>query len=134
MKRFLIGLFFLNLLFSGCSKDTESQIIGKWQLRQVTYLDKEERSDSSFFNFHLNVFKIQTVIQKENYSINSWGTYNINNDSLFIDLKQIDDLNNLSSYPIYGWHTLSKKYKINELNASKLILSCNDTIYHFRKF
>ena len=71
MKRFLIGLFFLNLLFSGCSKDTESQIIGKWQLRQVTYLDKEERSDSSFFNFHLNVFKIQTVIQKENYSIDS---------------------------------------------------------------
>ena len=65
MKRFLIGLFSLNLLFSGCSKDTESQIIGKWQLRQVTYLDKEERSDSSFFNFHLNVFRFKLLYKKK---------------------------------------------------------------------
>ena len=43
-------------------------------------------------------------------------------------------MGNALKSPYYGWHTAEKNFAIKKLDHSALILSCNDTIYTFRKF
>lgn len=136
MKNLFLYLLIITLIIilQSCEKDISSQIEGKWQLQEVDNLNNKNYNDSIFFNFNLDVFKIQILPQKGIQTTDSWGIYNLQNDSLYITLKNIEDLNALLTHPICGWNTLSKKYKIKQLNRTQLILSCNDTIYNFRKF
>ena len=61
------------------------------------------------------------------------GIYTIKTDSIFMTVTPSYMGNALKS-PYYGWHTAEKNFAIKKLDHSALILSCNDTIYTFRKF
>ena len=132
MKK-VVYSFILTLLLSlgGCSDD--SRITGKWQLTRIDCLDREEYTDSVYYNFHHEVCKIQLRRQHDIYTTGYlWGMYTLFGDSLTISLNTNVDLSVVS--PVLGWRELVKKYKIEELGRTKLTLSCRDTVYYFRKF
>ena len=108
IKKFLLlSTIILTLLFSGCNKD---------------------------YSFQLNIFELATLVQGNDFSAEKTnGIYTIKTDSIFMTVTPSYMGNALKS-PYYGWHTAEKNFAIKKLDHSALILSCNDTIYTFRKF
>ena len=91
-------------------------------------------TDSVFYSFQLNIFELATLVQGNDFSAEKTnGIYTIKTDSIFMTVTQSYMGNALKS-PYYGWHTAEKNFAIKKLDHSALILSCNDTIYTFRKF
>ena len=128
IKKFLLlSTIILTLLFSGCNKDNENLIRGKWQLRHIDMPNNSQIStDSVFYSFQLNIFELATLVQGNDFSA-------VKTDSIFMTVTPSYMGNALKS-PYYGWHTAEKNFAIKKLDHSALILSCNDTIYTFRKF
>ena len=125
IKKFLpLSTIILTLLFSGCNKDNENLIRGKWQLRHIDMPNNSQIStDSVFYSFQLNIFELATLVQGNDFSAEKTnGIYTIKTDSIFMTVT-----------PSY-MHTAEKNFAIKKLDHSALILSCNDTIYTFRKF
>ena len=136
IKKFLpLSTIILTLLFSGCNKDNENLIRGKWQLRHIDMPNNSQIStDSVFYSFQLNIFELATLVQGNDFSAEKTnGIYTIKTDSIFMTVTPSYIGNALKS-PYYGWHTAEKNFAIKKLDHSALILSCNDTIYTFRKF
>ncbi|MCH5327791.1 MAG: lipocalin-like domain-containing protein, partial [Coprobacter sp.] len=94
------------------------------------FTDREVYTDSVYYSFHLDVFQLQLRRQNDIYmSSRMWGMYSIVGDSLYISLRDENDISG-----ILGWQEFPSKYKIEELSRMKLTLSSHDIIYHFRKF
>lgn len=130
-----LSIIVLLLIFSGCNKDNDNLIRGKWQLRYIDMPDNTQIStDSVFYSFQLNIFQLQTLDGNSDFeAARAHGIYRITTDSLFMTVTPSympDALKN----PYYGWYTAQKNFAIRELKHSALTLSCNDTIYTFRKF
>ena len=78
--------------------------------------------------------ELATLVQGNDFSAEKTnGIYTIKTDSIFMTVTPSYMGNALKS-PYYGWHTAEKNFAIKKLDHSALILSCNDTIYTFRKF
>ena len=136
IKKFLLlSTIILTLLFSGCNKDNENLIRGKWQLRHIDMPNNSQIStDSVFYSFQLNIFELATLVQGNDFSAEKTnGIYTIKTDSIFMTVTP-SYMGNALKIPYYGWHTAEKNFAIKKLDHSALILSCNDTIYTFRKF
>lgn len=135
IKKFVLSSIIASILiFSGCGKDNDGLIRGKWQLREIDMPNNTQiKTDSVFYNFQLNIFQLQTLSDSDFAANKVHGTYRITTDSLFMTVTPTYMPDALRS-PYYGWHTADKNFAIRELNHSSLILSCNDTIYTFRKF
>lgn len=136
IKKFLpLSTIILTLLFSGCNKDNENLIRGKWQLRHIDMPNNNQIStDSIFYSFQLNIFELATLVQGNDFSAEKTnGIYTIKTDSIFMTVTP-SYMGNVLKNPYYGWHTAEKNFAIKKLDHSALILSCNDTIYTFRKF
>ncbi len=136
IKKYLpLSTIILILLFSGCNKDNEDLIRGKWQLRHIDMPNNSQIStDSVFYSFQLNIFELATLVRGNDFSAEKAnGIYSIKTDSIFMTITPSFMGTALKS-PYYGWHTAEKDFAILKLNHSALILSCNDTIYTFRKF
>ena len=136
IKKFLpLSTIILTLLFSGCNKDNENLIRGKWQLRHIDMPNNNQIStDSIFYSFQLNIFELATLVQGNDFSAEKTnGIYTIKTDSIFMTVTP-SYMGNALKHPYYGWHTAEKNFAIKKLDHSALILSCNDTIYTFRKF
>ena len=136
IKKFLpLSTIILTLLFSGCNKDNENLIRGKWQLRHIDMPNNSQIStDSVFYSFQLNIFELATLVQGNDFSAEKTnGIYTIKTDSIFMTVTP-SYMGNALKNPYNGWHTAEKNFAIKKLDHSALILSCNDTIYTFRKF
>lgn len=136
IKKFLpLSTIILTLLFSGCNKDNENLIRGKWQLRHIDMPNNNQIStDSIFYSFQLNIFELATLVQGNDFSAEKTnGIYTIKTDSIFMTVTP-SYMGNALKNSYYGWHTAEKNFAIKKLDHSALILSCNDTIYTFRKF
>ena len=70
IKKFLLlSTIILTLLFSGCNKDNENLIRGKWQLRHIDMPNNSQIStDSVFYSFQLNIFELATLVQGNDFS------------------------------------------------------------------
>ena len=130
MKKLSVLLFGGLCFLSACTRDFESGITGRWQLNRIDFTDREVYTDSVYYSFHLDVFQLQLRRQNDIYmSSRMWGMYSIVGDSLYISLRDENDISG-----ILGWQEFPSKYKIEELSRMKLTLSSHDIIYHFRKF
>lgn len=127
----IISLFII--LLPSC-KDNEDLIRGKWQLRHIDMPNSTQIStDSVFYSFQLNIFLLQTLSDSDFEAIKTHGTYHITTDSIFMTVTP-SYLESALKSNYYGWHTANKNFAIRKLNHSDLIISCNDTVYTFRKF
>lgn len=133
MKKVAYSFILIFILsFCGCNDD-DTRITGRWQLTRIDCQDREEYTDSVYYNFHQEVCKIQLRKQYDIYTTDYlWGMYTLFGDSLTISLNTNANLSRIS--PELGWYGFVKKYKIEELGRTKLTLSCRDTVYYFRKF
>lgn len=85
-KILLLSTIILTLLFSGCNKDNENLIRGKWQLRHIDMPNNSQIStDSVFYSFQLNIFELATLVQGNDFSAEKTnGIYTIKTDSIFM--------------------------------------------------
>ena len=122
------------ILSSGC-KDNEELIRGKWQLRHIDMPNNTQIStDSVFYSFQLNIFELATLLPDRDFrSEKVNGIHSIKTDSILMTITP-SFLSIALANPYYGWHTADKNFAIRKLNHSDLIISCNDTVYTFRKF
>ena len=133
-KLLQLSLIISIFAFCSCNKDNEELFKGKWQLRYIDMPNNTQIStDSVYYNFMSNVFLLQTLSDSDFSALKTHGVYHTTTDSLFMTVTP-SYLPEALENPYYGWHTADKNFAIRQLNHSSLILSCNDTIYTFRKF
>ena len=92
IKKFLLlSTIILTLLFSGCNKDNENLIRGKWQLRHIDMPNNSQIStDSVFYSFQLNIFELATLVQGNDFSAEKTnGIYTIKTDSIFMTVTPV---------------------------------------------
>lgn len=134
---FFIMLFVLVLgliIFSSCSKDYDTDLRAKWQLREVRVKNEvRQKYDSVFYNFDNYVFCFLKLVPNSFESFQTYGEFAQKGDSLAINMKDdryatSDILNTME------WHDRVMRFQIRKLDNRSLELSDRDTLYVFRKF
>ena len=117
---------------SSCSKDTDDELRGRWQFRYCEYPTGDTFAyDSAFYSFDSGVFELLKLQPGGHNTYRTYGNYVLSGDSLIIT-----DLSVRGEFyaPPFDWgRDGSKRFLVEEVSR-RLVLSCRDTVYHFRKF
>lgn len=119
---------------SSCDKDTDDELRGRWQFRYCEYPTGDIFAcDSAFYSFDSGVFELQKLQAVGHDAYRNFGNYVLAGDSLIIT-----DLSIWAEFycmPPFDWgRDGSKRFRVGEVSRRRLVLSCRDTVYHFRKF
>ncbi|MGL4994244.1 MAG: lipocalin-like domain-containing protein [Bacteroidales bacterium] len=125
----MIGL----VILSSCSKEYDSQLRGRWQLRERQTPFESLKRDSIFYNFDNYVFCFQKLNSTTYGRHELFGEFAQIGDSLIIDIKD-DRYATDNNLRMMEWHSSIMRFQIEELTNKRLVLSDVDTIYTFRKF
>lgn len=139
MKRAIIYAVILQLITISCSDSEETNITGRWQLRETIYPARTATTDSVFYSFDSGVFQLQTLLPRNHESERSFGQYKIEKDSIIMTIPE-QYFGQAEANKYYDWHTNERRFALRTLTSEKLELSVNaartgiDTIYIFRKY
>ena len=118
---------------SSCGKDIDDELRGRWQFRYCEYPEGDTFAcDSAFYSFDSGVFQLQKLLPGGHEAHRIFGNYVLSGDSLIItDLSVWNEF----FVPPFDWgRDGSKRFRVGEVSRRRLVLSCRDTVYHFRKF
>ncbi len=127
--------FVFATVFGGwaCSNDTEDELRGRWQFRCCEYPAGDTFAcDSAFYSFDSGVIELQKLRPDGHNAYRTYGNYVLSGDSLIIT-----DLSVWGEFyaPPFDWGgDGSKRFLVEEVSRRRLVLSCRDTVYYFRKF
>jgi len=133
MKLSQLILLSVILLLTSCSKDYDSTLRGKWQLRERVTPQESVVRDSLFYNFDNYVFCFQKLNTTSYGRVELFGEFAQIGDSLIIDIKD-DRFSSPYYLSVMEWYSPIMRFQIEELSNKKLVLSDADTTYTFRKF
>ncbi|MGL5894777.1 MAG: lipocalin-like domain-containing protein [Bacteroidales bacterium] len=133
MKLSQLILLSVILLQTSCSKDYDSTLRGKWQLRERVTPQESVVRDSLFYNFDNYVFCFQKLNTTSYGRVELFGEFAQIGDSLIIDIKD-DRFSSPYYLTVMEWYSPIMRFQIEELSNKKLVLSDADTTYTFRKF
>ena len=126
MRKILILLFVVS--FVACTKDYNSDLRGRWQLRSEKSGATEWKVDTLFYSFDNHVVSVQKKAYL-NYGL-IFGHFAQTGDSLFLAYPDV----NKSALKSFGIKDSSDHYKIDKLDADALILTSKSRQLVFRKF
>ncbi|NDW09172.1 lipocalin-like domain-containing protein [Dysgonomonas sp. 520] len=122
---YLLILAFCSCFFVSCEDYEYTEIEKQWQLREKKINDQTIPVDTVFYSFRKGVFR-HLLLTSETTSVESFGVYNKDGNSLQIELKTRE---------VYvDWDENTRSFQIEKLNGSDLIMEYNDTTYIFRKY
>ncbi|GAB6395238.1 MAG: lipocalin-like domain-containing protein [Bacteroidales bacterium] len=118
------------LLWTACSKSTNSLLEGKWQLQQIEADGGVQQIDTVFYNFQTSLFMYQIYHRSaENYSV-CYGYKTLTEEGELL-LELLD----ASFLPSTDWVKSPQTFTIEKVTGSRLVLSGEDRKrYSFRKF
>lgn len=129
---YLIGLCLL--LSVGCSRETEEQLMGKWQLREVVTASGVQQVDTVWYNFQTSLFQLQ-VYRPATDSMQYCYGYNTLSGESELALELISDPKPVELFlPYTDWSSRQRSFHIDKLSGRELILSDNGKTYRFHKF
>lgn len=132
LRAFCIALVAYSLV--SCEKTTDEKLCGKWQLRSYEGAHCGFHAvDSVFYNFDSRVFRLQ-LVKNSMLKDSRYGMYTLYGDSLYMELSDPAYRNEEAMARWYGWNGYYRRFLIRELSSRRLQLSCDDTLYSFRKF
>ena len=119
---------------SSCGKDINDELRGRWQFSYCEYPTGDTFAcDSAFYSFDSGVFQLQKLLPGGHEAHRIFGNYVLSGDSLII--TDLSIWTEFYCMPPFDWgRDGSKRFRVGELSRRCLILSCRDTVYHFRKF
>lgn len=119
---------------SSCGKDTDDELRGCWQFRYCEYPTGDTFAyDSAFYSFDSGVFELQKLLPGGHDAYRNFGNYVLAGDSLII--TDLFIWTEFYCMPPFDWGgDGSKRFRVGEVSRRRLVLSCRDTVYHFRKF
>lgn len=133
IKSILLFITALVFVWSCCSSD-DSDLRGRWQLRNKITPEQSTHYDSLFYSFDNRVFYFKKLHPLDLPWTNEvFGEYVLQADSLIIALKD-ENQNTPDNLALMQWYAPLMRFRIEELSRSKLVLSDADTLYTFRKF
>ncbi len=132
MKAFCALIFsFLMLSMVACS-DEDSQITGKWQLRQYEYPNGDvQKVDSVFYNFQKGTFSAICINNSGGYDT-FFGRYALLSDKISINL--LDGYEGETFEKYLNWEDGVRVFTIINLTSKQLLLGYNDSLSVFRKY
>ncbi|MCC8199097.1 MAG: lipocalin-like domain-containing protein [Tannerellaceae bacterium] len=125
-------LLILSVACIACSKDTDNQLHGKWQLQQVESGGHVEAVDTIYYNFLTSLFRYQIYKPATDSYSGCDGFKTLQEDGqLFLELvgTGID-----AFLPSTDWNSHQRVFTIEKISRSQLILSEGGKQYTFRKF
>lgn len=131
-----VSLFFclIGLLLISCSKNTEEQLWGKWQLREVVSQTGVEQVDTVWYNFQNSLFLFQ-IYRSQSDSMQYCYGYNTLTNETEIRLELISNPKPVAQFlPYTDWKGRQRVFRIDKLTGSELILSVEEQTYRFHKF
>lgn len=121
--------------FWACSSDTDDELRGRWQFSYCEYpAGGTFACDSAFYSFDRGVFQLQKLRPEGHGSYQTYGNYVLAGDSLILSIPRLP-VGTVFCVPPFDWGSDgSKRFLVGEISRRRLMLSCRDTVYHFRKF
>lgn len=131
--KFIYTLFFF-VLFLSCDQVSDTELDGKWQLQQVVKDGIREKVDTIYYNFQNTLFQYQIYNATTDRYPYAFGYKTKNSDS-GITLELISYPHPIDTFlPQTDWKSRIQTFRIEKKTSNQLILSCEGTIYTFRKF
>ncbi|MDD2798719.1 MAG: lipocalin-like domain-containing protein [Bacteroidales bacterium] len=137
-----LSFFFLLLVSTSCSKDYDTRLRGKWQMKSELNSVGSHPVDSVYYNFDNHIFQIQAATQaisKDNFIDLKYvpayvGVFYQNDDSLLMRFVDSTFIKSVLKVPSLGWKTSERTFKIVQITNSRLVLKDAKSEYIFSKF
>lgn len=124
-------LTFLSI-FCSCTNSDLPNINGMWQLKSAKDTEGNIYNvDTIFYSFQRQSIFSYTLLENKDTAIILYGYIDFPSNNL-LHIKM--DKKNGYSLNYLPWKSEEITYEILKLSSSELILSCNDSIYNFKKF
>lgn len=129
MKKYIIPLLFL-YFFPSCVQNNGNigLIFGKWQLSKVITPESQVSYPHIFYNFQNNIIETLHIIDQRDY-VQAFGNFILNEDSLYINMKQ-----NFNTDVDYQLPKQNCAFKIKQLTNNILVLSIEDKEWILKKY
>lgn len=128
----------LLVALAACDRETETQLMGRWQLREVRSAGGTvERVDTVWYNFQTSLFMYQLYDASAGPAGSYYSCYGFNHveEEGRLLLELLPDPKPLAEFlPRTDWAAAQRLFVIEKLSSGELILSGDGKEYRFRKF
>lgn len=133
MKRLFYLLGFSSLILLGCTPDRDTDLDGKWQLREVFEADGSSHPvDTVWYNFQNTLFMYQLSRENEDGTLKYEHCYGYKykkpNRTISIELDNRSFLHHTD------WTDTERTFVIEKQKGTELILSSEGKRYRFHRF
>jgi hypothetical protein len=130
--RMLFAFVVAAALLAACVNG-ESDLTGKWQLREYDYADGSVmREDSVFYNLQKGVFSA-ICVGSRGETFTFWGQYTLKDGEICITLLP-GSSKNPAFARYFGWDADERTFMVDRMTASNMVLEYDHTRYRFKKF
>jgi len=141
MKKRLLYIVLLLLLFTACDKYKNYRLDGMWQLKTVVDVNgNENKVDTVFYSFQREVMFSVTILENPEFAKFPpfYGYMDMLSDNkIHLVINNSADESNVAWFlSLSGWSAADVTFDIKEYNGKNLVLfdSGNGKTYTFKKF
>lgn len=135
-SKWSVAIFACALIFMiSCDSDKDTEIDGKWQLKEVMELDGSVHPvDTVWYNFQNTLFMYQLYDpENDTYPYTFGVKYKESENTIRLEMHAwpvaVD-----SFLPLTDWENGIRTFHVDKKNNKTLILSADGKEYHFKKF